>query len=151
MIPTQRLVPRKKWPLVAIAGLLLGLAPTPATAQAGARIDSSLRQRLGAMSPTATASVIVTVRTGAKPAVCRVMVASGATITREFSIIEAFAARLSAEALQALARDARVLAISSDGTVEANTATSARQGSGRTDHAFRCPADVAGTDVDSNP
>ena len=103
------------------------------------------------MRPTALVNVIVTVRAGAKPAVCRVLVASGATITSEFSLIEAFGARLSAEALQALARDARVLAISSDGAVEANAATGAQQGSDRTESAFQCPADVAGHDVDSNP
>jgi hypothetical protein len=120
-------------------------------AQDGARIDRSLRQRLSAMSPTALVNVIVTVRAGTKPAMCRVLVASGAKITSEFSLIEAFGARLSAEALQALARDARVLAISSDGGVEANAATGAQEGSDRTDSPFQCPAEVAGNDVDSNP
>lgn len=150
-IPTQRLVPRKKWPLVAIAGLFVGLATAPAMAQIGARIDRSLRQRLSVMSPTALVNVIVTVRAGTKPAMCRVLQASGATITSEFSLIEAFGARLSAEALQALARDARVLAISSDGAVEANAATGAQHAADRTAPAFQCPADAAGNDADSNP
>jgi hypothetical protein len=150
-IPTQHLVPRKKWPLVAIAGLLVGLAPAPAMAQGGARIDRSLRQRLSAMRPTALVNVIVTVRPGTKPAVCRVLVASGATITSEFSLIEAFGARLSAESLQALARDARVVAISSDSAIDADAVASARQGSDGAEPAVQCPAGVTETDVDSNP
>jgi hypothetical protein len=142
-------VSRKKWPLVAIAGLLVGLAPASVTAQGGARIDRSLRQRLSEMRSTALVNVILTVRAGAKPAVCRALVASGATITSEFSLIEAFGVRLSAESLQTLARDARVVAISSDGAVDANAATNAQQGSDRTDSVFQCPADAGGDDTDS--
>lgn len=148
--PRTPFVSRKKWPLVAVAGVLLGLAAGPAAAQGGARIDRSLRQRLSTLGPETLVNVIVTVKAGTKAAMCRVLVASGATITSEFSLIEAYGVRVSAGALQTLLGDARVVAVSSDGPVEAHADTHAAHGPEHADVAVPCPTAVTQTDVNPN-
>jgi hypothetical protein len=94
--------------------------PTPQTRQ---KLDRRLRQRLTAMPPAAIVKAIVTARPGSKAALREALVAAGATITAEYSIIEALGVEISASALRTIAEDARVVAVSTDADVDPGSAT----------------------------
>ncbi len=135
---------------MAIAALVLGTVAGPAAAPGGARVDRHLRQRLGTLPPTVQMNVIVTVRPGTRLAMCQVLVANGASITSQFSLIEAFGVRLPAAALRTLIGDARVVAVSSDGPVEADVVTSAPADPDGAKPVVQCAAAVTETDATPN-
>jgi hypothetical protein len=113
----------KIWSVVALASLL-GVATSTAAAQqavapARPKLDRQLRQRLGRMEPTTMVKAIITLRAGSKAAVREELVATGVTITADYSIIEALGVEMPAAALQRLAEDTRVIAVSADAGVDA--------------------------------
>ncbi|MDH4064580.1 MAG: hypothetical protein OEW19_09275, partial [Acidobacteriota bacterium] len=85
-----------------------------------AHIDVQLAARLRTADDSARERVIVTVKPGAKRGLIRALVAQGAAVSADFTIIEAFAAEMPVGLLRALQHHPDVVALSTDAGVAAS-------------------------------
>ena len=81
------------------------------------KFDKRLRDEINAASDDAPIKVIVTVKPGARRGLLQKLKAHGATVSADFTIIEAVAAELPPGLLRSLASDKDVIAISTDADV----------------------------------
>ncbi|MDH4064322.1 MAG: hypothetical protein OEW19_07970, partial [Acidobacteriota bacterium] len=97
-----------------------GASGPPAGASARAHVDVQLAARLSRADDTAREKVIITVKPGAKRGLIQALMAQGATVSADFTIIEAFAADMPVGLLRALQQHPDVVAISTDAGVAAS-------------------------------
>jgi serine protease AprX len=111
-----------------LAALTLG--GQPAMAQDDDRkLDLHLRERLHKeWDDTRPAKVIVTVRPGARKGLIKKLMAHGATVNEDFTVIDASAAELPLRKLRQLARDKDVIGISVDADVQSDGVATAVTG-----------------------
>jgi subtilisin family serine protease len=118
---------------IAAAAALITIAAQPVWAQDdrdGKKLDRHLRQAIeqGA-DEDAPAHVIVTVRPGARRGLVQKLRAHGATVSADFTVIDASAAQLTPRQMRRLARDPDVVSISVDADVRADGVAATISGS----------------------
>ena len=99
-----------------------------AAARRDARTDLRLADRLSRAGDTERERVIITVKPGTKPGLLRALLAQGAQVSHDLTLIEAFAGDVPAGLLRALQHHPDVVALSTDAEMRPMGVTSSVSG-----------------------